>query len=175
MLFRVHVHGFCLTAALLAASPVMSAESDAVAGDPLGSHVRGATPAVKALIARGAQRSPTFKGLIEQLNASDVVVYLETTEALPARLDGRLVFITAAGGVRYLRVQVAPGLGFEQLIAVAGHELQHALEVAMHPEVRDTDGMRTLYERIGVASGIRDRYDTVAAQSTGRRVRAEMS
>jgi hypothetical protein len=35
--------------------------------------------------------------------------------------------------------------------------------------------MRALYERIGIRTGAHDRYDTAEAQSTGRRVRAEMT
>jgi hypothetical protein len=174
MLFRARLHPFCLVMALCVASPAMRAEPAPAAGDPLGSHVRGTTPAITALITRGAERSPTFRQLIEQLNASDIVVYLETNAPLPAGLEGRLMFLTSAGGVRYLHAQVRSGLGFEQIIAVAGHELQHALEVAAHPKVRDAHGMRALYERIGVRTGTPDRYDTAEAQSTGRRVRSEL-
>ena len=75
----------------------------------------------------------------------------------------------------YLHAQVTSGLRFEELIAIAGHELQHALEVAAHPKVRDGKGMRALYERIGIRTGSFDRYDTAEAQSMGRRVRAELS
>lgn len=165
---------FCLAVSVIAAAPAPG-EPARVAADPLGSHVRGATPDINALIARGATRSPTFKRLIEELNKSDVVVYLDTRATLPVGLEGRLMFMTAAGGVRYLHAQVAAGLGFESMIAVAGHELQHALEVAANPSVRCGDTMRTLYERIGIRVGAPDRYDTAEAQSTGRRVRAELS
>lgn len=174
MLFCARLQPACLAAALLIASPILRAETTPVR-DPLGSHVRGASPAINTLIARGAARSATFKHLIDELNKTDVVVYLETNVSLPAGLEGRLMFLTAAGGVRYLHAQVTTGLRFEELIAIAGHELQHALEVAAHPKVRDGRGMRALYERIGMRTGAHDRYDTAEAQSTGRRVRAEMS
>lgn len=175
MLFYARLRPACLAAALLVASPILRAENTAPARDPLGSHVRGSSPAVNTLIARGAARSATFKQLIDELNKTDVVVYLETNVDLPVGLDGRLMFLTAAGGVRYLHAQVTSGLRFEELIAIAGHELQHALEVAAHPKVRDRKGMRALYERIGIRTGSFDRYDTAEAQSTGRRVRAELS
>jgi hypothetical protein len=175
MLFCARLRPACLAAALLIASPILRAEPTSPVRDPLGSHVRGSSPAINELIARGAARSATFKQLIDELNKTDVVVYLETNVALPVGLEGRLMFLTAAGGVRYLHAQVASGLRFEELIAIAGHELQHALEVAAHPRVRDAHGMRALYERIGIRSGTPDRYDTAEAQSTGRRVRAEMT
>lgn len=165
---------FCLAVSVIAAAPAPG-EPARVAADPLGSHVRGTTPDINALIARGAARSPTFKRLIEELNKSDVVVYLDTRATLPVGLEGRLMFMTTAGGVRYLHAQVASGLGFESMIAVAGHELQHALEVAASPSVRCGDTMRALYQRIGERTGTPDRYDTAGAKSTGRRVRAELS
>jgi len=164
----------CVAASLITAAPTALVEP-ARAADPLGSHVRGASPAINRLIARGMDRSPTFKGLVERLNQSDVVVYIETNVKLPVGIEGRLMFMTSAGGVRYLHAQVTAGLGFESLIAIAGHELQHALEVAVNTSVRCGDTMRALYQRIGIRSGIDDRYDTVEAQVTGRRVRAELS
>jgi len=82
--------------------------------------------------------------------------------------------MTAAGGVRYLHVQVASGLSFEELVAVVGHELQHAVEVAAHPEVRDPSSLAILYEMIGIPSPVQNRYDTSAARIMGKRVRAEL-
>ena len=165
---------FCFAASLLTGASTALAEP-ARATDPLGSHVRGASPAINLLIARGMDRSPTFKRLIEQLNQTDVVVYIETNVQLPVGIEGRLMFMTSAGGVRYLHAQVTAGLGFESLIAITGHELQHALEVAATPSVRCGNTMRALYQRIGIRAGAEDRYDTVEAQAAGRRVRAELS
>jgi hypothetical protein len=61
------------------------------------------------------------------------------------------------------------------MLSVAGHELQHALEVAAHPEVRDAATLGTLYEKIGIGMAHRGRFDTVAAQQAGRKVRNELS
>ena len=164
-------HVFCLAAMLVADAPAPRVEP---LRDPLGSHVRGTSLEINALIARGVQRSPTFARLVTQLNHSDVVVYVETNAKLPVGMDGRLMFMTSAGGVRYLHAQIASGFAFEGIIAIAGHELQHAAEVAMSPSVRCGATMRALYERIGIRSGSDDRYDTVDAQVMGRRVRAEL-
>ncbi len=174
MRFRVRLHSVCL-AALLSLAIVPESAAEPQSGNPyLGPHVRGTTPAMNLLIAKGAQRSSTFRKLIEDLNASDVVVYLEAVSDLPSGLDGRLTFMTAAGGVRYLRAQITSGLGIQEMIAVAGHELQHAIEVATHPEVRCPVTLAALYERIGIPGTVKNRFDTDAAQSTGKRVRAEL-
>ena len=174
---RVRLTALCLTAALALTptAPLSAYPINTAAADPLGPHVRGLSPKMKQLIEQGRRRSATFKNLVEILNQSDIIVYLEDTSAVPTGLDGRLMFLTSAGGVRYLHAQVTNSLHLDELIAVAAHELQHAVEVATHPEVRDTVTLALLYERIGVKTSGKDRYDTAAAQSTGRRVRAELS
>lgn len=166
-----------LVAFTVNAAPAVSAETvDAArpAVDPLIPRVRGVTPKMQKLIAEGVRRSTTFRSLVEAIDKSDLVVYLEATSSLPSGLDGRMMFLTSAGGVRYLHAQITSTLGIDELIAIAGHELQHALEVAAHPEVRDGASLAKLYERIGIQGVRRDRYDTNAAQSTGKRVRAEL-
>src|SRR5215210_6637500 len=141
----------------------------------IGSHVRGATPAITALIKRGISRSPTFASLVAALDQTDVIVYIERTRRLPSGVDGQLAFSGAAGPLRYLRAQVIVDLDEDAMLAVAGHELQHALEVAAHPEVRSAETLGTLYEKIGIGMSRRGRFDTAAAQQAGRKVRNELS
>ena len=163
--------------ALSLAAPALSWAEPLPAGprDHLGSHVRGATPKIKSLIEEGIRRSPTFRKLVERLNDSDVVVYLNVTNDLPPGLDGRLSFMTYAGSVRYMHAQIIDGLGIDGAIAIAAHELQHAVEVAEHPDVRSVEALAALYERIGERSPVaHNRYDTAAARRTGRRVRQEL-
>jgi hypothetical protein len=67
------------------------------------------------------------------------------------------------------------GRGHIDTMSVVGHELQHALEVAMNTDVRDDVSFGALYARIGDQPARPDRYDTAAAREAGRRVRNEMS
>lgn len=166
--------------ALLALSLIGLVSSSAAAAGPgrdeplPGAHVRGATHAENALIRDGVRRSQTFAKIVERINASDVVVYVSRAQRLPSGLDGRLTFMTSAGGIRYLHAQVIGGLGPDDTLAILGHELQHALEVATHPEVRDPASLGVLYERIGEKQHVPNRFDTVAARRTGFRVRQEL-
>jgi hypothetical protein len=68
---------------------------------------------------------------------------------------------------RYLRVTLDPALRGDTVIAVLGHELQHAVEIVRAPEVTGTDTMRALFERIGYRlqsySGL-DEFETVEAR-----------
>lgn len=140
-----------------------------------GPHVRGTTARMSEMLKDAIKRSPTFAGLIAAIDATDVIVHVEEVRQLPVGIDGRLSFVHAAGNVRYLRVQVLSGRGGIDTMATVGHELQHAVEVATQPTVRDVASFAALYVRIGDQPTRGDRFDTAAAREAGRRVRNEMS
>ena len=86
-----------------------------------------------------------------------------------------LVYLSNEGATRYLLVRIDPWRApMSERIALLGHELQHALEVAASPEVREEGGLETLYRRIGW-EGMRGQFETKAAQVMGNRVRAQLS
>lgn len=140
-----------------------------------GPHVRGASPRMMQLLEQAIKRSPTFAALVTVLNGTDVIVHVEEVRGLPLGVDGRLTFVHATAGVRYLRAQVAMGRGDVDTMSTVGHELQHAVEVAIHENVRDEAAFGELYARIGDRPARPDQYDTAAAREAGRRVRNEMN
>ena len=77
------------------------------------------------------------------------------------------------GANRYLRVTVGSLHHQSVIVALLGHELQHAAEVADAPGVQTAEAFAEFYRRIGVPTGA-GRYDSLAAQSAGRIVRAEL-
>jgi hypothetical protein len=138
-------------------------------------HVRTSSKQVRALIAIGVDHSATFASLVTELSLSDVIVYVESSPDLPRSLCGRLFFMSAANSHRFLRIQVrlellSPSDG----VSLIAHELQHAVEVARAPEVRDAQAMARLYMRIGDRRLGIGWYDTLAAQETGRQVLFEL-
>ena len=70
-------------------------------------------------------------------------------------------------------MQVPTNTGKHDLIAVMGHELQHAMEVRSTPTSRQR-GLAALYRLIGLQAQGWIAIDTAAARSIGRRVRAEL-
>jgi hypothetical protein len=138
--------------------------------------VRSTDRRIVELLHRGVERSKTFAELVTALNTTDVIVYIERVSTLPTTLAGRLLLLPMAGNQRYLRIQVRGDLSPVELIALIGHELRHALEIAEHPGVRDESAMLTLYQQIGHPStGALHTYDTQAAQTAGRQVRLELA
>jgi hypothetical protein len=137
--------------------------------------VRTTNTRIQELLHQGAARSRTFAGLIAALNHTDVIVYIEIVPDLPRSVAGRLLLVPLAGSQRYLRIQVLPEAVARDAIALIGHELRHALEIAEAPHVRDQREMIKLYERIGQPNIGVHTYDTVEAQVAGRQVRAELA
>jgi hypothetical protein len=128
---------------------------------------------LQAVLEAGYTRSSTFRGLIDALERSDLIVYV--TPQFPARgpYSGELRFVRASGGVRYLRIQVRQQMNAVQLTAMIAHELQHAAEVAAVPSVVDAASMWSLYQRIGYRVGTH-RHETATALRTAARVEREM-
>lgn len=140
-----------------------------------GRHVRPVDARLRLAVTDGLRRSATLANLVLALDRSDVIVYLETGTSLHPSLAGRLLMATTTPASRYLRIQIAPWLRGNELIAIIGHELQHALEVARSPDVRDEASLAALYRTIGHGAEGSHRYDTVAAQAAGRQVRSELA
>jgi hypothetical protein len=138
--------------------------------------VRAPDARVRSMLAEGLHQSRTFASLMTALNHSDVIVYIEAVMILPKDTMGRLAMLPrVGGGSRYLRVQIRADLSRRDAIALIGHELRHALEIAEATEVRDTRSLIRLYERIGHLTIGEHAYDTEAARDTGRMVRRELA
>lgn len=147
-----------------------------VAADPH-SRIRPLDTRLLALVERGMRTSPTFRALAARLEQSDVVVYLESDAWGPPRIAGRLTFVSAAGGRRYVVVRLRPLPSTLDEVALLAHELQHAVEIAERPSIVDTASMEREYRQIGhvnrwVSSGLA--FDTRAASDAGSQVAREL-
>lgn len=146
--------------------------------DPLRKpNIRITDPWLRRLIEAGISQSPTFRSLVERLDGSDVVVYIHMDPLPSADIAGRMTFQSSVGGLRYLVIRLAPLRSVVQQLAMIGHELQHAVEVADNAGIVDADTLYREYLRIGyingtTVSGIS--VDTRAAMDTGARVADEL-
>jgi hypothetical protein len=138
-------------------------------------HVRTTSRVVAAALREGYRRSATLRDRLDRLARSDVIVHVAPWWPSCSRIAGRTRFVTAAGGHRFVRVDVDAGLTGPALIGLLAHELQHAVEVADDASARDTRSFAVLFRRIGRrVCGARDCYDTDAAAETGLRARLEL-
>jgi hypothetical protein len=135
-------------------------------------HVRAVDPRVRDWIGLGAAYSRTFSGLLDRLSKSDLIVYVQIVDRIPGGATGRLLFVTSTDTARYLRIELDGRGNLFEIVSLLGHELQHAVEIADAPHIRDSRGVATMYLRVGDTSTW---YDSVAARATGERVRDELA
>jgi hypothetical protein len=157
-------------AALAVAAPFTPA---AMLDSPM-RHIRTDTPYIRAILKDGLTKSPTFARLASRIERSDVIVQIEVVPRLPSAVEGRMLLLTRTIANRYIRIQIELRGSRQDTIALLGHELWHAGEVANAPDVSTQDELVALYERIGTRVGFKQ-YETAGARDAGRRVRSELS
>lgn len=120
--------------------------------------------------------SPAFRALVDALEHSDVIVHVERVTRDGGGLAGATRFVTRAGGQRYVRITLYGTRSGQQTIALLGHELQHAVEVATAGWVVDQATCLELFHTIGRRSCDLRRlcYDTDAAILAGTQVMREI-
>jgi len=87
---------------------------------------------------------------------------------------GHITLMGTGGGRRYVRLSVNPRYDGRQRLAILGHELRHAVEIADAESVVDQPSLVSLYRRIGFRSGERS-YESDAAIAAGRQVQDELA
>jgi hypothetical protein len=117
---------------------------------------------------------PTIRALVRDVEASDLIVYVETGFVQQPAM-ARTVLMGAGTNIRYVRLTLHRLTSPDNLIELLGHELQHAVEIAQAPEVRDSDTMLGLYKRIGFHRRTATHFETIAARQIATRVRAEVA
>lgn len=121
--------------------------------------------------AAAIERSATARSLVKRLEASNVIVHIESSRTMPLGIGGMTRFVVSRGGFRYVRIYIGADLPARARTAILAHELQHACEVA-DSHADDARGLRGMFEHHGHRSG--DFFETAAAIATERTVRLEL-
>ncbi len=138
------------------------------------SAVRAMDDASVEAFACGQRDSAAFRELVDDIDASGVIVHVATGDTVIFATAGSTRLVGAAGGQRYLRVTLRPGLPLEQRAAVLAHELQHVREIA-HAAVTSQEAVRAVFGQIGrPVPGAYNAFETDAAADAGRRVWREL-
>jgi hypothetical protein len=147
-------------------------------GDPSATtaRVRVLEPELAGLVQEGINRSRTFRRLVQRIDESDGIVYVQTGPCSIGAVAGCLLLgITEAGHARYLRIHVTPQLTRrEQRITIIGHELQHANEILSRRWVRNTADAYALFIRIASSASIRS-VETDEAQRIEEAIARELA
>ncbi len=152
---------------------ILSSGGPAWAGDDVSSvRVRGLDPLAVTLIEEARAGSATVRALFDRLDRSDLIVYVQLVPRFEKPRAATSI-ISAVPEARFVLISITTLSGQADRYLLLGHELQHAVELADAPHVRDRQAMSAHYERIGW----RDRpnvYETAAALDAGHAVRREM-
>lgn len=164
-----------LSALVVAATIGRSAPVRADSAHDVTHHVRTTDRRLAGLLHQGRRESARFRTLLARLVRSDVIVYLQC-RGYPDT-GARLTFVGSGGGYRYLLVRLGRVPSPHQQIALIGHELQHAVEIADAPEIVDSQSLAAQYRRFGLVSQVTATsidYDTTAAIDVGYQVLREL-
>jgi hypothetical protein len=134
--------------------------------------VRGVGARLVAIINDATAQSETFRGLVDQINHTDGMVYVAEGDCGSGVRACLLLRMTMMGPHRVLRIQVDGRVADRDLMASIGHELQHAVEVLSYHFVRSSSQMILLYRRICDVCG--RFFETNAAVRAGDGVRDEL-
>jgi hypothetical protein len=152
-----------------------AAECDSSACQPLlapDARVRGASARVATAIRDATAGSSTFRHLVDQIGTTDGVVYVMEGQCQRGLRACLLLDMSVMGPNRVLWIHIDPRKMDRDLMGSIGHELQHALEVLSHRNIRSGSAMTLLYHKDGSKEG--GHFETDAAIKTGHAVRAEL-
>ena len=160
-------------ALVVAIGMVAVVEADAPEVANPNARVRAMQPRVEKLIRTGMERSPSFRRLVHRLEHSDVIVYIDARYDLRVGVGASMRFLATSASDRFVRIQLDARHNSNVLVALLGHELQHAVEVADNAAIRSADDLRVFYRDTGLRTGP-DSFDSEAAREMGYLVRAEL-
>jgi hypothetical protein len=135
-------------------------------------HVRAGNALIATLIQHAGERSNTFRRLLDTINASDGIVYIEPGTCGHG-IRACFVKVTMAGPTRLLWVMVDTQGDDCDLMGLVAHELQHTIEVLSNPSVTSPAAMYFFYSQEADA-GNSPAFETNAAKRAGEAVRAEV-
>lgn len=166
--------GAAVVACTLALAPGVDTPDSAAVLERSAFHVRSVDPRAQAWIQAGAQGSSTFRDLLDRLSTSDLIVYVEIVDRLNGAI-GHTYIVTSTATVRYVRIEVVIGGNFPEMVALVGHELQHAVEIAGAPHVRDRQTLAQFYLGKVENWGGGVQFDSREARATEERVKRELA
>jgi hypothetical protein len=137
------------------------------------SGVRILSPQMAHGFREGISRSPTFRKLVDAIDASNGIVYVEHGVCRRGARGCLLGSLVVAGPSRILRVVIQKTQLEDELVVSLGHELQHAAEVLGEPTVRTAAEMRWLFRDIGVQDG--GMFETNEAIRVGHAISRELT
>jgi hypothetical protein len=162
------MHAVLLIAIAVAAPASTTAHPASLAG----AQVRSTDAVIRELITEATSLSRTFRRLIETIERTDGIVYVEPGRCGHGVRACLAMSVTPASGYRILRILIDLRQKPWDLMASIGHELRHAIEVLESRAVVDATGLFLFYAQGSRSDG--QPFETRAAIEAGFAVRNEI-
>jgi hypothetical protein len=120
-----------------------------VSADSTSPHVRTDHPVLATLIREGIDRSPTFRRLVDAIQTTDGVIYIEQGRCGHGVRVCLALSITVAGPHRVLRMVVEDLHPEAEAIQAIAHELYHASEILGQPTITTSEAIYLFYKQYG--------------------------
>jgi hypothetical protein len=134
--------------------------------------VRSTNPVILALMTEAASLSRTFRRLLETIEGTNGIVYVESGACGHGVRACLAMSVTPAGRYRILRILIDIRQKPQDLMESIGHELRHAIEVLENRALVDTAGFYLFYAKGSVDNG--RPFETRDAIEAGFAVRNEI-
>jgi hypothetical protein len=161
-----------LAVAVAGAAATLCGAITAGAADAVAPHVRSSHAYIRAMIDEAVERSATFRRLVESIETTDGIVYVEQGTCGHHVRACLALHATPAGAYRILRVLVDARQPDWDVMASIGHELRHAIEVLGNVTLKSSEAIYLFYIREGSMTG--DSFETEEAIKAGHAVRNEV-
>ncbi len=137
--------------------------------------VRSTDPVIAHALADAAARSSTFRSLVQTIEGTDGIVYVERGHCGHGVHACLMLSVVAGEGFRLLRILVDALEVGTALMSSLGHELQHAVELLAQPGVRTSAAAYLYYAREAPsAKDTFSAFETIAATRIGLQVEREL-
>lgn len=160
--------------ALAIAATICASASSTMAADDRAPHlarVRSENSYISDLVREATTRSTTFRHLVDAIDATDGLVYIEQGKCGHSVRACLLISVNIAGPYRILRIRVTDIRPSCRLMASIAHELRHAIEALSESSVRSNSAIYSFFQHEGPTDS--GRFETEAAMHAGLDVDAQ--
>lgn len=169
----MRAHLALVSAALMLTVAVSADARSSTTTDP---HLRPAEPSANALVADALDRSTVIRDLAAQLDRTDVVAYVRIARHVDSGRPSSIHFLGRSPYSRYMVILVDEALTPDRQIALIGHELQHAVDMADADWITDSLRMDQYFTLCGWKLSYPEHgFETLSALRTERRVGQELA
>lgn len=138
--------------------------------------LRPAEASAQALVADAVSRSAVVRDLADRLRETNVVAYVRVGPCVEGERDSSIHFLGRSKYERFMVIKINETLSSDRQVALVGHELQHAVDMAKASWITEPFRMQQYFTLVGWKLGYPEHgFETLSALQTERKVGQELA